>query len=161
LNEKSQNFNPNSLKLKKSVILNSPIFSVRYSHFFPNILAACDESGYITIIDSNISIKHSNPNNTQNEIEPIHRIQIQDNSIFDFDWCTSDSKLISASGSAKCIMYSIEKLVQEYTFTGHCKSVKCVKQAFYNDNLFASCGRDGMILLWDIRERNKNEELMV
>jgi WD40 repeat protein len=80
-------------------------------------------------------------------------VQIQDNTIFDFDWCRSDSRIIAASGSAKCIMFCMEKLISECSFTGHCKSVKSVRQAFYNENLFASCGRDGMILLWDVRER--------
>jgi WD40 repeat protein len=155
-NEKCTNFNPNNLKLKKSIILTSPIFSVRYSHFFPNILAACDESGFISLINSNTPTNH---NNTQTE--PTHRIQVQDNTIFDFDWCSSDTRIITASGSAKCLIFSVEKLLPECTFSGHFKSVKSVKQAFYNDNLFASCGRDGLILLWDIRERKKNEELMV
>ncbi len=160
MNEKSLAFNPNNLKLMKSVILNNPIFSVKYSHFYPNKLAACDESGYITLIDTSLTSKQISHNTTHHEILPTDRIQIQENTIFDFDWCSSDTRIVAASGSAKCIMLNVEKGEAEYTFGGHCKSVKCVKQAFYNDNLFASCGRDGMILLYDTRER-KNEEVIV
>lgn len=128
------------------------------------MLAACDESGYITLIDTNLTNKQPIHNNTLvcNEIEPKQRIQVQDNTIFDFDWCSSDTRIITASGSAKCIMFSLENIVQEHTFVGHFKSVKSVKQAHYNDNIFASCGRDGIILLWDIREKKTtNDELMV
>ena len=156
--EKSKSFNPKNLKVKKSIILNCPIFSVKYSNFNTNILAACDEQGFLTIIDTNKQKKHPIHNNTliYNEIEPIVKTQIQDNTIFDIDWCFSDTKIITATGTSKCIIYNIEKNLNETVFTGHTKSVKCVKQAFFNDNLFSSCGRDGLILLWDVREK-RNE----
>lgn len=55
----------------------------------------------------------------------------------------------------KCKIINTDKgnFLNEYSFIGHSKSVKCVKQAFYNENLFTSCGRDGVILCWDLRTK--------
>ena len=35
---------------------------------------------------------------------------------------------------------------------GHSQSIKCVKQSFFNPNIISTCGRDGLILVWDIRD---------
>lgn len=148
--------------MKKSIELINPIFSVRYSYHRPNILAACDEQGYMTLIDANAGYKNLS-NELQNtlkahQIDPMEKFQVHDNTIFDFDWCFSDNKIITASGDMQCMLVNMEhgsNRINEAVFSGHRKSVKSVKQSFYNNNIFASCGRDGVILLWDLRKNNR------
>ena len=172
-------FGYKNLKVKKSVLINSPVFSLKTSYVRPNILAASDEVGNITIIDTNRKYKNSqsksnnytsNNSNintlTSTEIEPISIIifklvtkQLHSNTIFDFDWCFSDNKIISGSGDSHCVIYDINESLPEYIFKGHSKSIKCIKQAFYNHNIFASCGRDGIILMWDVRENGKKIDI--
>ena len=82
LNENKYHFENKNLKVKKSVLINSPVFSLKSSFFNPNILACSDEVGNITFIDSNTKHKNAqsksnnhSSNNTNNtlsstEIEP-------------------------------------------------------------------------------------------
>ncbi len=60
-----------------------------------------------------------------------------------------------------CKLINTDKgsFIDEYIFTGHNKSVKSIKQAFFNENVFVSCGRDGIIYLWDIRNRKSGNNL--
>jgi WD40 repeat protein len=177
-----KNFNPNNLKVKKSVILSSPIFAVKYSYFRPNILCACEESGYITIIDTQKDKKIINSNNSFNqqqfslrrnsierlnenfnntlsyhEMEPILKYQAHGNAIFDFEWCFSDNKILTASCEESLLLnYEYgSNITNEILLKGHTKSIKNVKQAFYDENIIASCGRDGIIFIWDLRTNER------
>ncbi len=81
-------FGNKNLKVKKSVLLKSPVFSLKSSYFAPNIIGASDENGNITIIDTNAKYKNSqyrssnstqsNNNNTliSSEIEPLSNMII-------------------------------------------------------------------------------------
>ncbi len=165
-----QNFNLINLKVKKSVMLSSPIFAIKYSFFRPNILASCEESGMISIIDTsrekrmkffnNNYDSDSNLNNTltYHEILPSLCYQAHNNSIFDFDWCFSDNKILTASGDVTSLLINFEtgsNIKNELVLLGHTKSIKNVKQAFYNENIIASCGRDGIIFIWDMRQSGR------
>ena len=85
------------------------INNLKYSTHYPNILASCDEKGYISIIDTNAPIiKTSSTNNSQNNntnisklIDPIYYEQCHDNSIFGIDWSDSDNRLLTASADQK------------------------------------------------------------
>jgi WD40 repeat protein len=48
-------------------------------------------------------------------------------------------------------------LTSELCLLGHNKSIKGVKQSFFNEKIIASCGRDGLIFIWDTRTANTNE----
>ena len=142
-------------------MITSPIFSLKYSTFNPNILAACDENGYITLIDTLSEPTNKNTNSNFNntlshsKIHPFAKYCVHDNTIFDFEWCFTDKKIITASGDVKCVLINMDRgeFYNEYNFVGHWKSVKNVKQAFFNENVFISCGRDGIIYLWDLRSK--------
>lgn len=161
--DKIKNFKANNMKVKKSIILNSPIFSVKYSYFRPNLLAACTESGLITIIDTHAEGSVINSNNEFNntlqyhEIQPLSKNQIHLNTIYDFEWCVSDNKILTASGDMTSVLVNFENnsCVNELYLVGHSKSIKSAKQAFFDEKLFATCGRDGMIYIWDIRDGNR------
>lgn len=150
---------------------------MKYSYFRPNILCACEESGYITIIDTerekisnsnqliletrnSITNTNENFNNTlsYHEMEPVLKHQAHSNSIFDFEWCFSDNKILTASGDMTSLLLNYEygsNITNETLLMGHTKSIKNVKQAFYDENIIASCGRDGTIFIWDLRTTEK------
>jgi WD40 repeat protein len=154
-------------------MLSSPIFAIKYSFFRPNILATCEECGVVSIIDTsrekrmkllnnnhNNYASDSNLNNTlsYHEILPSFSYQAHNNSIFDFDWCFSDNKILTASGDVTSLLINLESgsnIKNELVLLGHTKSIKNVKQAFYNENIIASCGRDGIIFIWDLRQSGK------
>lgn len=130
------------------------------------MLGACEENGNFSLINTKRECKKNRSsifnqfNNTlsNNEINPVTKLQIHNNTIFDFDWCSNDNKIITASGdmSSQIINLNDDRIGEiENILIGHTKSIKCVKQAFYNENIFTTCGRDGMIFVWDLRSANK------
>jgi WD40 repeat protein len=154
--ENNSSLSIKNLQVKKAVLPTTcPIFSLKYSNLYPHLLAASEEQGYITLIDTNIHKQSQQNNNTIpcTQISPTMRSHVHDNIIFDIDWCCSDTRIITASGEANSILFNIETEAKEAVFyKGHSASVKCVKQAFFNEHIFATCGRDGLILLWDSRQ---------
>ena len=50
-----------------------------------------------------------------------------------------------------CKLLDVETCEILTQFKSHNNSVRCVKSCKYNNNLFASGGRDGNLFLWDIR----------
>lgn len=142
-------------------------------------MASCDENGYIRITDVtaepgnlNSSINSTNINNpiqinqranfnnnaVSSIIDPLYQYCAHDNTIFDFEWAFSDKKFITASGDMKCKIINTYggKFTNEYSLIGHSKSVKGIKQAFFNENILLSCGRDSVIFVWDLRSKRSN-----
>lgn len=60
-----------------------------------------------------------------------------------------DRSILSGSGDYQCCLWDTEKSALIGTYNGHSGSVKAVK--FRDENIFASAGRDGHILIWDVR----------
>jgi WD40 repeat protein len=142
--------------------MNSTILSVRYSYSRPNILAVSDEQGFLTLINTQVEKFHKSVefNNTldYHQIIPIFSKQFATDSIFDFEWCFNDNKILTAGGDGQSHLINLEngKNCSELQLCGHTtKSTKSIKQAFYDPNLIASCGRDGMLFIWDVRLDNK------
>ena len=158
-----------NLKVKKSVLLTSPIFALKYSYFRPYFLVSCQEDGSFSLIDTHrigINSSHGEINNNNegmnntlkySEISPLIHSNIHNNVIYDIEWCFSDNKLLTCSGDSSCIMLNLEDKSNGYPellLSGHNKSVKSVKQSIFEESIIASCGRDHMIYIWDLRVKN-------
>ena len=95
------------------------------------------------------------------EIEPGYRPAEQwfahDNAIFDVAWCHRDDRLLTASGDQSVKLWDVETNVCHRTFKRHNGSVKAVSVRPDGGcgDVFASCGRDGTIALWDARESRR------
>jgi WD40 repeat protein len=50
---------------------------------------------------------------------------------------------------------NLSNVTSELMLVGHSKSIKNVKQSFDDEMIIATCGRDGMIFIWDLRTNNK------
>ena len=73
------------------------------------------------------------------------------NAIFDLKWHPSDDHIATASGDQSIVIYSVRHENRLTTLAGHTQSVKCVAWEPENGNVLCSGGRDGSILVWDLR----------
>ena len=151
------------------MFLNAPIFKLKYSKYHPNILSACGEDGYLSIIDVNSNYLRSESNisrggnyynnvDSENEISPLYYNDIHDNAIYGLNWCDNDTKIFTSSADtlSKITNISQDKLgVCELELIGHTKRIKSNAQNIFNENILATCGGDGIIFIWDKRDFNK------
>lgn len=79
--------------------------------------------------------------------------------IFDFCWGHDDRTLVTGAGDHRCVLWDTERMELLGRFGGHQGSVKAVR--FRDENVFASAGRDGNILLWDKRTPNYTNQFGV
>ncbi|GAQ82389.1 hypothetical protein KFL_001100030 [Klebsormidium nitens] len=77
--------------------------------------------------------------------------QAHSNSIFDIAWLQNDTHLLTGSGDQVIRLWNLEaqRCVQE--LRGHQGSIKSVCVQATQNNCLASGGRDGAIMLWDLR----------
>lgn len=80
------------------------------------------------------------------------------NAIFDLKWHPNDEYIATASGDQSIVISSVCNESRLITLAGHTQSVKCVTWEPENGNLLCSGGRDGTILVWDLRVGEKWRE---
>ncbi|KAF9652109.1 WD40 repeat-like protein [Thelephora ganbajun] len=73
------------------------------------------------------------------------------NAVFDLKWHPDDEYIATASGDQTIVISSVRHESRLATLAGHTQSVKCVAWEPENVNVLCSGGRDGTILLWDLR----------
>lgn len=73
------------------------------------------------------------------------------NAIFDLKWHPDDEYVATASGDQTVVISSVRHENRLTTLFGHTQSVKCVAWDPENGNVLCSGGRDGTILVWDLR----------
>ena len=73
------------------------------------------------------------------------------NAVFDLKWHPTDEYIATASGDQSVVITSVRHENRLTTLTGHTQSVKCVTWELENGNFLCSGGRDGSILVWDLR----------
>lgn len=112
-----------------------------------HILAIANEDGKVAIQDTNLR-----------NVEPggeraLDGEQCHLNAVFDIEWMPRDMKLVSASGDHTARLWSLTEsaLVNSQVFNGHTRSVKTAAFRQTDPAVFATGGRDGVIILWDIR----------
>ncbi|XP_053676088.1 protein lethal(2)denticleless [Anopheles nili] len=120
-------------------------FSKRRDH--EHILAIANEDGKIALQDTNLS------NSVAGGERALEGMQCHNNAVFDLEWMPGEAKLVTASGDHTAQLWTLteSEMVSTQTFHGHSRSVKTV--AFRQDDsaVFATGGRDGAIMIWDIR----------
>jgi hypothetical protein len=73
------------------------------------------------------------------------------NALFDVTWTPHDARIITASGDQSCRLFDVATTDELQIFHGHTGSVKSVSCKPGDRNVFASSGRDGNVLVWDVR----------
>lgn len=112
-----------------------------------HVLAIANEDGKIAIQDTDLRNEESGGERAL-EGEQCHL-----NAVFDIEWMPRDMKLVSASGDHTARLWSLTEssLVNSQVFNGHTRSVKTAAFRQTDPAVFATGGRDGVIILWDIR----------
>uniref|UniRef100_A0A3F2YWK8 Uncharacterized protein n=1 Tax=Anopheles epiroticus TaxID=199890 RepID=A0A3F2YWK8_9DIPT len=126
-----------------------PILAAKFSKCpgQEHILAIANEDGKIALQDTNLT------NQEPGGERALAGIQCHYNAVFDIEWMPNEMKLVTASGDHTANLWTLteSEILNTQTFRGHSRSVKTV--AFRRDDsaVFATGGRDGAILIWDIR----------
>ncbi|XP_053664755.1 protein lethal(2)denticleless [Anopheles marshallii] len=126
-----------------------PILAAKFSkcHGQEHILAIANEDGKIALQDTNLT------NQEPGGERALEGWQCHYNAVFDIEWMPGAMKLVTASGDHTATLWTLAetRMVSTQMFRGHSRSVKTV--AFRRDDsaVFATGGRDGAILIWDIR----------
>uniref|UniRef100_A0A1B6BYW3 Uncharacterized protein n=2 Tax=Clastoptera arizonana TaxID=38151 RepID=A0A1B6BYW3_9HEMI len=130
-------------------ITDSPMIVSRFSRIpqFENILATGNEDGIVMI--HNIG-KHlwSSERNSSKVVAQTHL-----NVIFDLAWSPSSYQLVTASGDHTAVLWDVrdDELKYLYRFHGHSRSIKTISFKPEDKHIFATGGRDGLVIIWDTR----------
>ncbi|GHJ85909.1 hypothetical protein NliqN6_2311 [Naganishia liquefaciens] len=133
----------------------SPVYACSYSHAAkrasnqgPKLLALATESGTVKLIDTRYGATHHRsavPGTTSWQLFP------HQNAVFDVQWDASDERLLTASGDQHGAVNRLREgeVVREALLQGHTSSLKTC--AWYDQNTVLTAGRDGSILIFDLR----------
>lgn len=97
--------------------------------------------------------------NSTNEDLSLEGDQGHFNAVFDIAWMPYHLKLISASGDHTARLWDVSesKLISIREFCGHTRSVKVATFRKNDCSVFATGGRDGAILVWDLRSSTNGD----
>ncbi|OJA09931.1 hypothetical protein AZE42_04888 [Rhizopogon vesiculosus] len=133
----------------------TPPYACAYSNGAKNagapLLAVATEQGSVHIIDTT--------KRRGWDCEP-QRVTLEphDNGIFDVKWCADDTLIATASGDKSTRISSVETQQLLSILDGHTSTVKCVAWDPTHRDLLSTCGRDGMLCLYDLRVNNLSNE---
>lgn len=97
--------------------------------------------------------------NSTNEDLSLEGDQGHFNAVFDIAWMPYHLKLVSASGDHTARLWDVSesKLLSIREFCGHTRSVKVVTFRKNDCSTFATGGRDGAVLIWDLRSSTNGD----
>jgi denticleless len=100
-----------------------------------------------------IALQNTFVKNSTNEDLSLEGDQGHFNAVFDIAWMPYHLKLVSASGDHTARLWDVteSKLISIREFCGHTRSVKVVNFRKNDCSVFATGGRDGAVLIWDLR----------
>ncbi|CAO1420615.1 unnamed protein product [Diamesa hyperborea] len=132
-----------------------PIFAAKFANVenYSHILALANEDGRIAL--QNTFVKNS----TMDADLALEGDQCHHNAVFDIAWMPYHLKLVSASGDHTAKLWDVteSKLIRIREFCGHTRSVKVATFRKNDCSVFATGGRDGAILVWDLRSSTNQD----
>lgn len=132
-----------------------PIFSAKFANCdgYRHILAIANEDGKIALQDT------TQPNLDPEE-QSLSGPQCHYNAVFDLEWAPGQMRFVSASGDHTARLWEVagSGIRGLNSYVGHTRSVKSAAFKRSDPAVFATGGRDGAILIWDIRA-NLNVDL--
>lgn len=132
-----------------------PIFSAKFANCdgYRHILAIANEDGKIALQDT------TQPNLDPEE-QSLSGPQCHFNAVFDLEWAPGQMRFVSASGDHTARLWEVagSGIRGLNSYVGHTRSVKSAAFKRSDPAVFATGGRDGAILIWDIRA-NLNVDL--
>ncbi|EDW01206.1 GH21305 [Drosophila grimshawi] len=132
-----------------------PIFSAKFANCdgYRHILAIANEDGKIALQDTTVR-------NREPEEQSLSGPQCHFNAVFDLEWAPGQMRFVSASGDHTARLWEVtgSGIRGLSSYLGHTRSVKTAAFKRTDPAVFATGGRDGAILIWDIRA-NLNMDL--
>ncbi|XP_023171480.1 protein lethal(2)denticleless [Drosophila hydei] len=132
-----------------------PIFSAKFANCdgYRHILAIANEDGKIALQDTTAR-------NQETEEQALSAPQCHFNAVFDLEWAPGQMRFVSASGDHTARLWEVSGsgIRGLNSYVGHTRSVKTAAFKRTDAAVFATGGRDGAILIWDIRA-NLNVDL--
>ncbi|EDW58725.1 protein lethal(2)denticleless [Drosophila virilis] len=132
-----------------------PIFSAKFANCdgYRHILAIANEDGKIALQDTT-------ERNQEPEEQSLSAPQCHFNAVFDLEWAPGQMRFVSASGDHTARLWEVagSGIRGLNSYVGHTRSVKTAAFKRTDPAVFATGGRDGAILIWDIRA-NLNMDL--
>ncbi|KAL7737796.1 hypothetical protein ACLKA6_006184 [Drosophila palustris] len=132
-----------------------PIFSAKFANCdgYRHILAIANEDGKIALQDTT-------QRNQEPEEQSLSAPQCHFNAVFDLEWAPGQMRFVSASGDHTARLWEVagSGIRGLNSYVGHTRSVKTAAFKRSDPAVFATGGRDGAILIWDIRA-NLNMDL--
>ncbi|KHJ44967.1 WD domain, G-beta repeat protein [Trichuris suis] len=133
-----------------------PLFCARFNPNYQNwyLLGICNEIGHLNVYNTKRA--------EVNAIKLSTSICFHKNAIFDFAWCPdTDLKVLIASADESISYSDVETGKTLSTFLGHRGSVRAISWCKENPSLFSSVGRDGYLLVWDLRRNERTAAIIV
>ncbi|XP_013871175.1 denticleless protein homolog isoform X2 [Austrofundulus limnaeus] len=110
-----------------------------------NVLAAANEEGIVRIYD------------TESRENPLLKEWLaHENAVFDIAWVPGEPQLVTAAGDQMAKLWDVQTGELLGSFKGHLCSLKSVAFAPGEKAVFCTGGRDGNIMVWDIRCSHKD-----
>ncbi|KAK2742929.1 hypothetical protein FQN57_005059 [Myotisia sp. PD_48] len=120
-----------------------------------SLVAIGDEGGYIRLLDSAADDKHGF-SHAYLTFPSLHL-----NSILDLEFSSDDMLLATASGDQTSHIIDMTTQTPIYRLSKHTSSVKRVQfQPTSNNNVVATCSRDGSVNIWDLRYKAYDKPAM-
>ncbi len=119
-----------------------------------NLLGVCEEGGFVSIF-------RTGEEQQRELLTPVRRWQAHRDAIFDVCWIMQDRRMLSGSGDYHICHWDTETMGLLATFRGHTGSIKSLKCHHDDYDIFASAGRDGNVLLWDVRVPDRSNDFGV
>lgn len=134
----------------------APAFGLQYARNYYNLLAVADEEGYISVINTSKELPQSLDDEPGSSLRPVAHWLAHRNAIFDATWCNQDTWMYTASGDMTLSLWDTGYATKLASLCGHTGSVKCIAVSPTCPEVIVSGGRDGMLMLWDIRKGDKS-----
>lgn len=112
-------------------------------------LALVDDNGKISIF--NALQKQTEDSNSHEGLQPAVEWAGHNHVIFDVEWSSDDTQLVTTSGDETCRLWDAERQILLGSFEGHSQTVKSVSWEHGSPYCFATASRGGSIFGWDTR----------
>ncbi|KAM9356017.1 denticleless protein homolog [Pholidichthys leucotaenia] len=110
-----------------------------------NVLAAANEEGIVRLY------------NTESRENPVLKEWLtHENAVFDIAWMPGEPQLVTAAGDQMARLWDVKSGELLGSFKGHVCSLKTVGFAPEEKAVFCTGGRDGNIMVWDMRCSKKD-----
>ena len=113
------------------------------------MVAAGDEDGYVHLLDS----AKGDQTPFSSSILSLHS---HNNAVMDVVFSSDDLRLATASGDQTAKIVDVRSQKDLFVLARHTSSLKQIRFQPGNDNVVATCGRDGSVQLWDLRCSSRN-----